>query len=230
MAQHRVLAVGDADEAHVRVRGDAARDGLGAPRGRDAVTHSVHDQHAASRHRHPVGRVDPRVEGHDRAHAVEPAGQQGGAPAERVPDEADRAVAVPLTHLLERPGDVVDRRVVGVPAAPGVEQAVHREPAATGAGDGLGDGDHPQHRELGGADARAVLAVGAAVQHEHDRARVGGGDGVDQTGGEVHASSVANASCPWGVTRRPRPGARGGVDYLGGIRMPPSTRMTSAFM
>ena len=40
-------AVGDPDEADAGVRGDAARDGLGAARRRDPVAHAVHDQHAA---------------------------------------------------------------------------------------------------------------------------------------------------------------------------------------
>ena len=123
--------------------------GLGALRVSDPVRGAVHDQDVTAGQVSTVGRVDPGVERHHAAHAIQSAGEQRRTAAERVADEPDRQVAVLLPHLGERPGDVGDRRVGGVPAPMGVEQPEHRHAALPRPRDPARDRHHPQHRQLG---------------------------------------------------------------------------------
>ncbi len=93
---------------------------------------------------------DPRVEGDHGGHALGTARQQRRPTAQRVADQSDRQRAELLAHLVQGPRHVVERGVIGVPAAVGVQQPEHRQPPVAGAGHGPRGGHHPQDRELRG--------------------------------------------------------------------------------
>ena len=135
----------------------------------------------ASRRRHP-GRQSNGAD-----HLGPARGQQRRSTAEGMADQADRpGAAGPRGQLLDRPLDVHHRRVVCVPAAAGVQQAVHGEPAASGSRDPLRDRDHPQHRQLRRADHHLSAPARPAMEDEDGALSVVGVGDVDQAWLEFH--------------------------------------------
>ena len=170
--QHRVPFAFDFDAAHAL--GDVARPARVLERAawaRRAVERAVGDHDRAIRELVDglaVGK--PRRERGDRAHRRVTGDAQCGAPAERVPDQHHRHVAVARAYLVECPPRVGQRRhLVAVPSAHAVAQDPHREPVVASLGfDVPRERAHPAHGQLvrrGGC----VALVAAAVQQQRDR-------------------------------------------------------------
>jgi hypothetical protein len=193
--EHRVLAASDPDEGHPRARGprEVIREGRRALGTRDAITVAMNEEEAlAAQTAVPghVARVHPGGES-DRGHHLRVGGSQDrGAPAQGMAHEArgePRSEAG--TDLAKRPARVVHRRVVGVPAAMGVEKPKHHQPALRRPRDPPSDRDHAQDRELRRANAHALAPRRAAVQHENRAPGIGGDRDVDQARADFHELS-----------------------------------------
>lgn len=197
VAEHRVTGPVDEHEAHLGPRGKPRRERGSARGAGDSILRSVHDeQRFALDPTRIVAWQDPRRERDRAGNRARASREQCSAAAQGVSDEAHRQhPAENLRNLLERPEDVVHRRVLRLPASARIQKPEDRQLAAAGARDPSRNGDHPQHGQLGWADPHVLPAARAAVEHEHNATRTGrDGDGT-QARLEFHVRGRIYPSC-----------------------------------
>ena len=221
------LPPGDLHELDLRRARDVAADLTGPLEAGDPVLASMHDQDLATTQICAVSGVDPRIEGHDGHDAGRRPRQKRRPPAEGVSDQSEGHVADLLLHLAHRPDRVRDRGVLGVPAAPGVQQPVDGQPVTSGACDGARRGDHPDHRQLCRAHHHPLASRGTSVQDDD-----GSGDSprtsdLDQSTRGLHPeaaryfSSHGGGVAPFSSSTWPRSGRSAPASF-------PCTRFSAA--
>ena len=182
VAQHRVLPAGDQDVLDVGPAGQART--KSADRAGGAIRSSVPCTTSTRRPRRStrsVGSTHGFSATTQRTCGSSPARSAARPPSEW-PTSATGRSPCRSRDLLDRPPRVHHRRRPRVPPAVGVEEPVHGEPRLPGPRDAARHGDHPEHRQLGGADHHALAPARAAVQHDDDAlGGVGRADG-DQAG------------------------------------------------